>query len=266
MQTHTDHDVLKVIQERLSQIEQRFDVDIILAVESGSRAWGFASPDSDWDVRFLYVHRKEWYFKVHPGRDVIETGIEQHPLGELDINGWELRKSLQLLHKSNPALMEWLQSPLIYRRDQDVMNQYQTHADIFFKPQACFQHYVSMAITNYRQYLQRDSVRLKKYLYVLRPLFACQWIERYGSMPPIEFHKLIDELLPSGELRQEIDLLLAKKIAGGESEESAPITRLNQFIEAEIERVKLIELQVAEISHETYHACDLFLMETVHRT
>lgn len=100
-----------LIQDRLNTIEQQHDVKIILAIESGSRAWGFASPDSDWDVRFLYVHREPWYFKVHAGRDVIETGIEQHPLGELDINGWELRKSLQLLHKSNPALMEWLQSP-----------------------------------------------------------------------------------------------------------------------------------------------------------
>jgi len=207
--------VESLIQERLNSIEQKHDVKIILAIESGSRAWGFASPDSDWDVRFLYVHREPWYFKVHAGRDVIETGIEQHPLGELDINGWELRKSLQLLHKSNPALMEWLQSPLIYHRDAAIMDAYDNMAKAFFKPLACFQHYLSMAITNTREFVHKDEVRLKKYLYVLRPIFACQWIEQFGEMPPIEFHRLLDRLLPEGALRVEIDALLVKKMAWG---------------------------------------------------
>lgn len=252
-----------VIQERLSRIEQEHEVKILLAIESGSRAWGFASPDSDWDVRFIYVHREPWYFKVHQGRDVIETGIEQHPLGELDINGWELRKSLQLLHKSNPALMEWLQSPLVYRRDEVVMQNYARHAEVFFKAQACFQHYVSMAITNHKQYLQRDLVRLKKYLYVLRPIFACQWIEQFNTMPPIEFHKLIDTLLPHGVLRDEIDQLLAKKMASGETDEVVPIVTLTQFIESELERLKQKQIHVSELPSQAYADCDRFLMETI---
>ena len=254
-----------VIQERLKAVEQKHDVRILLAIESGSRAWGFASPDSDWDVRFLYVHREPWYFKVHAGRDVIETGIEQHPLGELDINGWELRKSLQLLHKSNPALMEWLQSPLVYRRDDLVMSQYEDLARVFFKPQACFQHYVSMANTNTREFLQKDQVRLKKYLYVLRPIFACLWIEQFGEMPPIEFHRLLDRLLPTGSLRAEIDALLVKKMAGGEAEVADQIPAISDFIHVELARLKQIQLQVAPLAPETYEACDRFLMETIKR-
>lgn len=252
-----------VIQDRLNTIEQEHDVKIILAIESGSRAWGFASPDSDWDVRFLYVHREPWYFKVHAGRDVIETGIEQHPLGELDINGWELRKSLQLLHKSNPALMEWLQSPLVYREDKTVMTAFRQQAEVFFKPQACFQHYVSMAITNTREFLHKDQVRLKKYLYVLRPIFSCLWIERFGTMPPIEFHRLLDTLLPNGSLRQEIDLLLAKKMAGGELETASPIAGLNEFINTELARIKDINFAVNEMGARAYADCDAFLMNTI---
>lgn len=258
-----DEAVHAVIQERLTSIENRYDVKILLAIESGSRAWGFASPDSDWDVRFLYVPREPWYFKVHAGRDVIETGIEQHTLGELDINGWELRKSLQLLHKSNPALMEWLQSPLVYRRDDLVMSQYEDLARIFFKPQACFQHYVSMANTNTREFLQKDQVRLKKYLYVLRPIFACLWIEQFGDMPPIEFHRLLDRLLPTGSLRTEIDALLVKKMAGGEAEVADQIPTISDFIQQELARLKQVQLLVEPLGPETYENCDRFLMKTV---
>jgi predicted nucleotidyltransferase len=252
-----------LIQDRLNTIEQQHDVKIILAIESGSRAWGFASPDSDWDVRFLYVHREPWYFKVHAGRDVIETGIEQHPLGELDINGWELRKSLQLLHKSNPALMEWLHSPLVYREDKTVMTAFRQQADVFFKPQACFQHYVSMAINNTREFLHKDQVRLKKYLYVLRPIFACMWIERFGTMPPIEFHRLLDTLLPNGNLRNEIDSLLAKKMAGGELETAKSIHALNEFIDVELDRIKGVNFAISDLNSKAYADCDAFLMGTI---
>ncbi|MFZ6801073.1 nucleotidyltransferase domain-containing protein [Undibacterium sp. Di24W] len=260
-----DEAVNAVIQERLTSIENKHEVKILLAIESGSRAWGFASPDSDWDVRFVYVHSQPWYLKVHAGRDVIETGIEQHPLGELDINGWELRKSLQLLHKSNPALMEWLQSPLVYRRNDLVMTQYEDLAKAFFKPQACFQHYVSMANTNTREFLQKDQVRLKKYLYVLRPIFACLWIEQFGDMPPIEFHRLLDRLLPTGFLRAEIDALLVKKMAGGEAEVADQIPAISDFIHRELARLKQMQLLVEPLNPETYDACDRFLMETIKR-
>lgn len=252
-----------VIQQRLSAIEQKHDVRILLAIESGSRAWGFSSPDSDWDVRFIYVHQAPWYLSVHGGRDVIETGIEQHPLGELDINGWELRKSLQLLHKSNPALLEWLQSPIIYRKDEAAFARYAQLAQEFFKPQASFHHYVSMAHTNQREFSQKELVKLKKYLYVLRPIFACLWMEKFNAMPPIEFPRLLDELLPSGELRREIDELLRKKRLAGESEVAPKIPAISLFIEAELARLKQVHFPVTEVGTQHYAACDQFLMNAV---
>lgn len=262
---HDQHaaQVEQVIQERLSQIEQQYQVKILCAIESGSRAWGFASPDSDWDVRFIYVHPPSWYFKVQAGRDVIETGIEQHPLGELDINGWELRKSLQLLHKSNPALLEWLQSPLVYRKQAESMAQYTKLAEDFFKPQACFHHYISMATTNHREFLQKEKVRLKKYLYVLRPIFACIWIENGWGMPPLEFHTLLSRILPAGELRQDIDALLVRKMAGAESETVDQIPGISHFIEVELERLRKVNFVIEDIPLSAYVACDAFLMNTV---
>ncbi len=98
------------IRQRLEKVERENHVRILLAVESGSRAWGFASPDSDWDVRFIYVHPVEWYLKVEPGRDV----IEEMDNDGFDASGWELRKALQLFRKTNPSLLEWLRSPIKY--------------------------------------------------------------------------------------------------------------------------------------------------------
>ena len=93
-----------VIQGHLRDIEQEHDVKVLLAVATGSRAWGWDSPSSDWDVRFIYVHKPEWYFKIEPQRDVIEKMTGDN----VDLAGWELRKALYLLKRSNPSLLEWL--------------------------------------------------------------------------------------------------------------------------------------------------------------
>lgn len=117
MQFHYAHPIDPHVRTRvlveLEAIEQRHDVRVLFACESGSRGWGFASPDSDYDVRFLYVHKPEWYLRVEPQRDVIERPIDD----VLDVSGWELRKALQLMRRSNPTLFEWLDSPVIYRED-----------------------------------------------------------------------------------------------------------------------------------------------------
>lgn len=113
----SEHPIDPAIRERIiaeiNVIERANDVRVLYACESGSRGWGFASPDSDYDVRFLYVHPLDWYLRVEPQRDVIEKPISD----ELDVSGWELRKALQLLHRSNPTLLEWLNSPVVYRED-----------------------------------------------------------------------------------------------------------------------------------------------------
>ena len=123
-----------IITAKLAEIEQHENVRIIYAVESGSRAWGFASPDSDYDVRFIYVHSKEFYLKLEKTRDVIEWQLDE----TLDINGWDLQKTLRLLHKSNPTVFEWNQSPIVYKITPEwntirsKFNDYFSIADIIF--------------------------------------------------------------------------------------------------------------------------------------
>ncbi len=102
----------KKIKEQLRRIEDAENIKILLAVESGSRAWGFASPDSDYDVRFVYIRSLEDYLRLDATRDVIELPIDD----VLDINGWDLQKTLRLLHKSNPTLFEWFSSPIVYKK------------------------------------------------------------------------------------------------------------------------------------------------------
>ncbi|MFS2106093.1 nucleotidyltransferase domain-containing protein [Ralstonia sp. Ralssp135] len=225
------HPVSDAIRERvlteLMHIEQQHDVRVLFACESGSRGWGFASPDSDYDVRFVYVHQPEWYLRVEPQRDVIELPISD----ELDISGWELRKALQLMHRSNPTLLEWLASPVVYRQDTALAARMRTLAPTFFSERKGRWHYVSMAAKNFRGYLQGETVRMKKYLYVLRPLLAAQWIDEGRGIPPMRFADLADTMVREAALREEINQLLAIKMESGEAEYGARFPRIHAFIE-----------------------------------
>lgn len=167
---------------------------ILYACESGSRAWGFQSKDSDYDIRFIYIHPIEWYLSIHKRRDVIEKPMD----GLLDFSGWDIRKALNLFQKSNPPLLEWLQSPHVYYERFSLAQKMRKISPALFSPKSCLYHYLHMAEGNFRQYLRGDQVKVKKYFYVLRPLLACRWIERYNSMPPMEFGALLEDLLEKG--------------------------------------------------------------------
>ena len=220
------------IDAALTQIETDHQVRILYACESGSRAWGFASTDSDYDVRFIYVHPRDWYLSVFEGRDVIELPIDS----VLDVNGWDLRKRLQLLEQSNPTLLEWIQSPIVYREAKAEMDAFRQLSQPWFSSQRGFHHYVSMAKRNFREYLRGDQVRLKKYFYVLRPLLCCRWIEQGRGVPPIEFHALVQTLIHDPNLLQAIDQLLQQKMSGIESDVGPRIPAISDWIEAELVR------------------------------
>jgi predicted nucleotidyltransferase len=224
-------DYRKQIIKELKRIEKEEQVRILYACESGSRAWGFPSKDSDYDVRFLYIRPVEWYLSIFEKRDVIERPISNM----LDINGWDLKKALNLFRKSNPPLLEWLQSPILYMENYSVAEQIRGISPFTFSPKSCMHHYLHMAKGNYREYLQGDQVKIKKYFYVLRPILACEWVERYNTMPPIEFHLLVDGLVPDGsELKAIILDLLARKIAGEEMDYEPRINPINEYLEERI--------------------------------
>ncbi|GAA3411484.1 nucleotidyltransferase domain-containing protein [Paenibacillus hodogayensis] len=223
--------VSRQIVEQLKRIEEEEDVRILYACESGSRAWGFPSKDSDYDVRFIYIRPVEWYLSIFEKRDVIERPISD----KLDINGWDLKKALRLFLKSNPPLLEWLQSPIPYMENGPVAGLIRGIAPRAFSPSSCMHHYLHMAKGNYREYLQGERVKIKKYFYVLRPILACAWIETYGGMPPIEFLTLVDALVPNGsELKGVILDLLARKMAGDELDYEPRIERINEFLEEKL--------------------------------
>ena len=226
------------ILERLAKAEADHDVKILLAVESGSRAWGFASPNSDYDARFIYVHRPEWYLSVglEEQRDVIEYPI----VDDLDVNGWDLRKALRLYWKSNPAFMEWIQSPIIYKQQGCFAEHSRALMNDVYSPVSGIYHYRSMAKTNFRGYLQTELVPLKKYFYVLRPLLAVRWLERYGTPAPIEFHRLLGILGREPRLLDSIHELLEKKRNSPELGLSPQVPEIQQFIVDELARLERI--------------------------
>jgi len=178
------------IRSELSTLEQANDVMILLSVESGSRAWGFPSADSDYDVRFIYLHKSDWYLSVdlEDRRDVIEQPIQEL----LDISGWDIRKALRLFHKSNPPLLEWLQCSIVYQERFSFAKKLRDLLPDFYSPKASYFHYLHMARGNIQEYLHGDTVWQKKYFYVLRPLLAMLWIERSLGPVPIEFNRLLD--------------------------------------------------------------------------
>ena len=221
-----------VILMKLNEIEKNEDVRIIHVAESGSRAWGFAAPDADYDVRFIYVRQRDYYLKLEKTRDVIEW--QQDEL--LDINGWDLQKSLRLLHKSNPALFEWNHSPVIYKTT-DEWAFVQKIIDNYFLLKPGLYHYLSMAKSNYREYLKSDIVKLKKYLYVIRPILACKWILNKKSPPPVLFMDLINSELED-EMRPVIDNLLDQKINSPEKSMTKRIDKLNEYIDLNIDSLK----------------------------
>lgn len=219
------------IRTELKRIEKENDVQILYAVESGSRAWGFASTDSDWDVRFLYIQNPNWYLSIDDKKDNMEVLLPN----DLDFAGWELRKTLKLFRKSNPPLLEWLRSPLIYLEQYSTAEKMRELTKYYFNPKSCTYHYLHMAKGNYRDYLQNDLVRVKKYFYVLRPILACKWIECMGTMAPMEFEKLVNTQVENPELKKEIEKLLERKKSGEELDKEPRIEIINKFVEKEIE-------------------------------
>lgn len=231
--------VFRSVVDELRRIEQHYAVKVLYACESGSRAWGFASRDSDYDVRFLYVHSRDWYLSIEDRRDVIEEPISEG----LDISGWELRKALRLLRKSNPPLLEWTKSPVVYAQDDRFITEFRDLAAEYYSPRRCFQHYLHMAFGNARDYLKGDTVWLKKYLYVLRPLLACRWIERKPGEVPMLFDRLVEAVVEEAGVRAAIVGLLEKKKAGDELDRAPKIEALSGFIASELLRLENLDFQ-----------------------
>ena len=233
------------VASELAAVERQQAVRVLYACESGSRAWGFASPDSDFDVRFLYVHEPEWYLSVEQRRDVIEAMLP----GDVDLAGWDLRKALQLLRKSNPSLLEWLRSPVVYAADERFLGEFKSLSASYYRAGRVYAHYLHMAAGNWRAYLQGEEVNHKKYLYVLRPVLACRWLQRGFGPPPMEFAPLYERLLVGQpEVYGAVARLLARKAAHGELACGPRDPALHDFLARELADLEaLLPAKAAEL-------------------
>lgn len=248
----------ELILNKLREIEVQYDVHILLAVESGSRAWGFESPDSDYDVRFIYIRKQSDYLKLEGIRDVIELPIDD----TLDINGWDLTKTLRLLYKSNPTLFEWFSSPIIYRKNDEFFSKFEPLLSEYFSTKNGLYHYLSMAKSNYREFLQGDIVKAKKYFYVLRPVLACRWILDKASPPPMKFKELAAAELP-GKLQSDVDRLLDIKMHSPEIKMIPRVDAINRYLDDSIEEISSLIAELDESSEKSWEALNRLFLSTV---
>ncbi len=223
----------KLICARLRDIATEDEVRILFAIESGSRAWGFHSPDSDYDVRFVYARPPAWHYALGKKRDVIERPIDD----ELDISGWELGKALTLALGSNAVVAEWLQSPIVYMADATAVAALTDFAQRVLDRKSVTWHYLSLLRRQQSRLIGPDGkTRIKRYFYVLRPTLALRWMRlQDASMPPMNMAKLRDGCALNDDLSASLDTLTAQKMAAKERAETfvtAPV--LDQLIYKEV--------------------------------
>jgi len=221
----------KEIKLKLKEIEKERDIEILFAVESGSRVWGFASENSDWDIRFVYKKPLQEYIKIGKGKDTIELMDK-----DLDFSGWDIHKALGLLGKCNPSLVDWLSSNIIYKNGKIRKNML-AYLKNHFSPRANGYHFLNMAKKNYDKYIQkRKQVSRKKYLYVMRSIIALDYIKRNLTVAPIVFSNLVKQAKISKGIKQEIKTLLDEKKRNSEDVIGPRIPILDKYIENSIEK------------------------------
>ncbi|KGX85937.1 nucleotidyltransferase domain-containing protein [Pontibacillus marinus] len=249
------------ILHHIDQIEKQHDVKVLYACDAGSRAYGLHAPGSDYDVRFIYIHKPDWYLSIDQQRDVIELPVDDL----LDMNGWDLQKALKLFRKSNPPLFEWLQSELVYLSDSFFVKSIKELEAEVFSPVPVLYHYFHMAKGNVKDYLMQDVVKVKKYLHVLRPILMCKWIETYKEAPPIHFDKLLNDLSLNSDVKQALQHLkdIKKSPDGQEYVTRSPV--LHDFIEREVEHLeRYIQAQDTTKKEITPQLNQLFLENLQH--
>jgi uncharacterized protein len=219
-----------IIQE-LQNLEKEFDITILYACESGSRAWGFPSPDSDFDVRFIYAQPLRRYLSIHDKKDTIDLFLTK----DLDFIGWDIRKALRLFQKSNASPFEWMQSPIVYQQKTNFVEELRALAPQYFSLKPSLHHYLGIAKSTFMGYLQGEQVKLKKYFYALRPLLCAKWIITNRTYPPIVFADLFPVMADNQDFMNNITSLLNQKEISNETEMVAPIPYFQDFIRQEIE-------------------------------
>jgi uncharacterized protein len=227
--------VKTTILETIATLERERNIKVLYACETGSRAWGFPSPDSDYDVRLIYRHDTNWYLSLSEKKDTIESMLLD---GDLDITGWDIRKCLRLLWKSNGALLERLQSPIVYYESPGFIERWKPFAEQCFSPVATMHHYLHMGQNSFEAVAGEEKMKLKKLFYALRAALACEWIIEQDSSPPIVFQTMLDTLETGADMRSYIYELIELKATKDESYLHPVRPELTQYIQKLFEKAR----------------------------
>jgi len=220
----------RLIDDKLAQIAREEGVRILLAVESGSRAWGFHSPDSDYDVRFLYARPVNDYLALQPIRDVIELPLDAD---DLDVGGWDISKALKLVSRGNAVVSEWLSSPIIYTEAPAFRPLFEPLARDWQNLHGDVAHYYGLARRQWGSFIEgRTEVRLKKYFYVIRPAVTLHWLrEGNAGTPPMNLPRLLEDVhLPDATVEALLDLQARKQAAGEAVGMGARILAIDDYV------------------------------------
>lgn len=222
--------MLDEIVKKLGEIEQQRNITIVYACESGSRAWGFASPNSDYDVRFIFVRKIKEYLKIYNKKDTIELPIEN----DLDFSGWDIRKFLLHLHKSNGVMFEWLKSPTVYKDSKEFKSRSLSFMEHYFRPKGTMNHYLGLTKRTYLDFGDKNEVKIKKYFYILRPILAARFIYENKTVPPMEFNKLLDSSKTIEPITDFVKKLLIEKEKQEEAYLIPRVSQIDKYVEDEL--------------------------------
>lgn len=246
---------MEKIKDILNDIEQKKKVKIFYVCETGSRAWGFPSPDSDYDVRFIYIHKRDWYLSLSQRKDTIE-----HMDGEMDITGWDLRKSLMLLKKSNAPLIERFQSPIIYYADEAFKKEFEELIKQYYSPKAVFYHHYSLAQKFWEELKDKSEINLKSYFYLIRSLLSCHWIIKDKTVLPMNIEGLMT--LIDDKQRNELSELIKLKSGVGEKYLHKADENLNAWIVGSFEILERLRENLG-VSKSDNNALNVFFLKMV---
>ncbi len=191
LEAMSNNDTAQIIQA-INQVCDAGEITCLHAIESGSRAWGFASPDSDYDVRLLYCHKLDWYLSLFDNKDTFEFIEEDLLTVPFDIGGWDIKKALTLIYKSNAVIFEWLHSPIIYQQHSELIANLKTISLAYFQPISAFYHYRGMATTASATLDLSAPIKLKKLFYLLRALLAAKWVITQATPPPVVMTQMFE--------------------------------------------------------------------------
>lgn len=260
-----DPAILAEIDARLDAIRREHGVALPLVIESGSRAWGFPSPDSDYDCRFVFVRRADEYLTPWPKRDVIETPLT----AQLDVNGWELGKALKLLLKGNAVVLEWLRSPVVYGGDAQFRTEFLALAEQVSDRFRITHHYLHMGEREQRTRLaEGKQIALKRLFYVLRPAMVLRWLRLHqqARVPPMHFPTLAAEADLAPDLKTLIEELLARKAVTKELGTGEAPEIMRMFCADELQRARLLlETETPRAVPNAYSLAEAFFRATVKR-